>query len=242
MTVTMSNGWPDFSGFEKYQFNDLRTWVPNEEQVAFDGTLDEKGEASFDLELNMGRSAPAVVNTNIVTRVFEVSGDASMDQVSVPYYPYSSYVGMKLPELRNSWGTFQTDTTYKFAVVSVDAHGKPIASHALKAQVYKLNYNWWWDGSITGSSSYISSPSVELQQEQQLTTDAKGKAVMKFRIDASTVGPLRGADHRPGERSRQRGADLHGLAGLGRTQSPTGPGPSGGVELQRRQGEVQRRR
>ncbi len=223
VTVTMSNGWPDFKGYEKYQFNDLRTWVPNEEQVAFDGTLDEKGEASFDLELNMGRSAPAVVNTNIVTRVFEAGGDASMDQVSVPYYPYTSYVGMMLPELHNSWGTFQTDTTYKFAVVSVDAHGKPIAGHALKAQVYKLNYNWWWDGSITGSSSYISSPSVELQQEQQLTTDAKGKAVMKFRIDRPQWGryAVRITDPASGHASAvQIYLDWPGWEGRSRRQDP----------------------
>ena len=45
--MAMSNGWAEFKGFDKYQFNDLQTWVPDEEQVAFDGTLDEKGEASF---------------------------------------------------------------------------------------------------------------------------------------------------------------------------------------------------
>ncbi|MFN3874491.1 MAG: MG2 domain-containing protein, partial [Flavobacteriales bacterium] len=71
VTVTMAHGQPEFKGYDKYQFNDLRTWVPDEEQVAFEGTLDANGEASFDLDLRMGRSAPAAVRTNIVTRVFE---------------------------------------------------------------------------------------------------------------------------------------------------------------------------
>jgi len=188
VTVTMGYGQPEFKGFEKYTFDDLRTWVPDEEQVAFDGQLNEKGEATFDLDLHMGRSAPAVVQTNIVTRVFEAGGDASMDRVSVPYYPYTSYVGVRAPESRNNWGTLTTDTTYQFSVACVDPKGKPIAGHQLKAQVYKLNYNWWWDGSITGAASYISSPSVELQQEQELTTDAKGNAKLKFRIDRPQWG------------------------------------------------------
>lgn len=188
VTVTMAQGWSEFKGYERYTFNDLRTWLPDEEQVAFDGTLDEQGEASFDLDLNMGRSAPAVVSTNIVTRVFEAGGDASMDRVSVPYYPYESYVGIQAPDTRSAWGTYVTDTAYRFDVVSLDAKGKVLAGHALKAQVYKLNYNWWWDGSLTGSASYIASPSVELQQESDITTDAKGRAVFKLRIDRPQWG------------------------------------------------------
>ena len=89
---------------------------------------------------------------------------------------------------RSSWGTYITDTTYKFTIASIDAKGKPLAGHALKAQVYKMNYNWWWDGSITGAASYISSPSVELRQEAELTTDAKGRAIFKFRIDRPDWG------------------------------------------------------
>ncbi|MBK9175740.1 MAG: hypothetical protein IPM46_05260, partial [Flavobacteriales bacterium] len=223
VTVTMSNGWPEFKGYDKYQFNDLRTWVPDEEQVAYEGTLDEKGEASFELDLHMGRSAPAVVNTNIVTRVFEAGGDASMDRVSVPYYPYSSYAGILAPDVRSAWGTYTTDTTYTFTLASIDSKGKPIAGHALKAQVYKLNYNWWWDGSLTGAASYISSPSVELQQEKELTTDAKGKVAFKFRIDRPQWGrfAIRITDPASGHASAvQVYMDWPGWEGRSRRQDP----------------------
>lgn len=223
VTVTMGRGSPDFKGYEKFEFNDLRTWVPDEEQVAFEGQLNEKGEAEFELDLHMGRSAPAVVNTSIVTRVFESGGDASMDRVSVPYYPYTSYVGVRAPESRNSWGTLVTDTTYQFSVASVDAKGKPIASHQLKAQVYKLNYNWWWDGSLTGAASYISSPSVELQQEHELITDTKGRAVLKFRINRPQWGrfAVRVTDPASGHASAvQVYLDWPGWEGRSRRQDP----------------------
>lgn len=223
VTVTMAHGWPEFKGYDKYQFNDLRTWVPDEEQVAFEGTLDANGEARFDLDLHMGRSAPAVVRTNIVTRVFEAGGDASMDRVSVPFYPYRSYVGIQVPEARGPWGTYRTDTTYSFSVASIDAKGRPFGGRQLKAQVYKLNYNWWWDGSITGAASYIASPSVELQQEHDLTTDAKGLARLKFRIDRPQWGrfAVRVTDPASGHASAvQLYLDWPGYEGRSRRQDP----------------------
>ncbi len=223
VTVTMSAGQPEFKGYEKYEFNDLRTWVPEEEQVAFDGTLDATGATEFPLELHMGRSAPAVVNTNLVTRVFEAGGDASMDRVTVPYYPYPSYAGIQVPKAGSYWGTYLTDTTYHIAVASIDAKGKPLAGHTLKAQVYKMNWNWWWDGSLTGAASYISSPSVELRQEHDLVTDAKGKATLKFRINRPDWGrfAVRITDPASGHASAvQLYLDWPGYEGRSRREDP----------------------
>jgi hypothetical protein len=54
-----------------------------------------------------------MVRTNIVTRVFEAGGDASMDRTSVAYYPYSA---IRDPQSTgssfNAWGNLVTDTTY----------------------------------------------------------------------------------------------------------------------------------
>ncbi|MBP6312289.1 MAG: hypothetical protein KA408_08490 [Flavobacteriales bacterium] len=188
VTVTMSRGYPNFKGYEKFDFNDLKTWVPDEEQVAYDGKLNAAGETAFTLNMETGKSAPAMINTNIVTRVFEAGGDASMDRQTFPYYPYTSYVGIQPPELNSAWGTMHTDTTYAINVVSIDADGKVLTGHQLKAQIYKLNYNWWWDGDIDGNTNYISSPSVELRKEEMLTTDSKGRTKLKFRIDRPEWG------------------------------------------------------
>jgi uncharacterized protein YfaS (alpha-2-macroglobulin family) len=188
VTVTMSPSQPQFKGYEKYQFNDIRNHVPGEEQVAFEGKLNAQGEATFQLGLQLGNTAPAAVNTNIVTRVFEAGGDASMDRVSVPYYPYSSYSAILAADPNSAWGSYITDTTYNFKVANVDAEGRPIANGSLTARIYKLTNNWWWDGGMDGPANYISSPSVELKQEFQLTTDAKGHAIMKFRIDRPEWG------------------------------------------------------
>lgn len=188
VTVTTTKGSPKFKGLEKFIFDDLRTSVSDEEQVVFDGQLNGNGETSFLLGLEPGRNAPAVLNANIVTRVFEAGGDASMDRISVPYYTYSSYAAIKAPEVRSAWGSFVTDTTYKFEVAAVDASGKALAGRELKAQIYRMEWNWWWDGGMSGPANYISSSSIQLRQESMLRTDAKGRAVLDLRVDRPDWG------------------------------------------------------
>lgn len=188
VTVTTSKGTPKFKGLEKFIFDDLRTSVPEEEQVLFDGQLNAQGEAGFLLDIEPGRNAPAVINANIVTRVFEAGGDASMDRISVPFHPYSTYAGIQVPEVRSAWGNLVTDTTYRFTAIAVDAKGKALAGRELKAQIYRMDRNWWWDGSMSGPANFISSPSVQLRHEMALLTDAKGRAVVDFRIDRPDWG------------------------------------------------------
>lgn len=188
VTITMTPASPQFKGYEKYRFNDLRNYISGDEQVVFDGKLDAGGEAVFPLMLDLGNTAPAVVNTNIVTRVFEAGGDASMDRVSVPFYPYTSYAGIRPADPQSAWGNYVTDTTYHFNAVAVNENGKPIAGRTLKAQVYKLNHHWWYEGNMDGPANYISSPSVELKQEQTIITDGNGNAIIKFRIDRPEWG------------------------------------------------------
>jgi uncharacterized protein YfaS (alpha-2-macroglobulin family) len=188
VTMTATKGSAKFKGLDRFVFDDLRSQVPDEEQVLFDGRLNAMGEAGFPARLELGKNAPAMVNANIVTRVFEAGGDASMDRITVPYYPYASYVGIKAPEVRSAWGNLVTDTTYRFDVASVDAEGRALPGRALTAQVYRMDWNWWWDGSMTGPSNYISSPSVQLRQEMPLTTDAKGRTTFMFRMDRPEWG------------------------------------------------------
>ncbi|MEZ4739263.1 MAG: MG2 domain-containing protein [Flavobacteriales bacterium] len=226
VTVTMTTGSPDFKGYDKFNFNDLRTWVPSDEQVAFDGQLNEQGQTRFELKMETGRSAPAVVNTNIVTRVFEAGGDASMDRVSVPYYPYRTYAGIQAPQVRSAWGNLVTDTTYNYVVVALDAKGKPLAGRRLKAQIYKMKRNWWWDGNMSGTANYISSPSVDLRQDLDLVTDAKGHAVVKFRMDRPEWGRfvVRVTDPESGHASAvQAYVDWPGWEGRSRREDPTRP-------------------
>lgn len=188
VTVSFSRGTPEFKGYETYLFNDLQNAVPGDEQVIFDGALDREGRTTFPFEVNLSRNAPAMVRANIVTRVFEPGGDASMDRTDVPYLPYISYAGLLPAPPTGQWGTYLTDTTYRFRVVSLDGKGAPLAGHSLRAQVVKVNRNWWWDGDLEEGTSYMSAPSTQVLIDQPVTADAKGNATFDFRINRPDWG------------------------------------------------------
>ncbi|HNE79587.1 MAG TPA: MG2 domain-containing protein, partial [Flavobacteriales bacterium] len=187
-TVTLSPGDADFKGYEKFNFNDLRTDVRSDELTVFDGTLNSEGDAGFPFAPELNSSAPAAVNTSIVTRVFEAGGDASMDRINAVYYPYDSYVGVRAPEATGAWGSYVTDTTYNLTTVALDPQGRPLAGHALKAAVVKVSFNWWWHGDMESQGGYMNAPSSMILSEQDLVTDAQGRARIPFRVDRPQWG------------------------------------------------------
>jgi uncharacterized protein YfaS (alpha-2-macroglobulin family) len=194
--------------------------------------LDANGHASFPFDLQMNGRAPAAVKANIVTRVFEAGGDASIDRTDVQYYPYVAYAGLRIPEGNSYWGSYITDTTYAIQAVAVDADGKPLAHHALKAQVVKLGSNWWWSGDMDDPSNYMTAEFAH--RRAGLNTDGSSKA--SFNRVTAAMGPL----HPPfrSRAARLRRTTLRGLAGtvaaakreMSRRRAP----------LQQRQGEIRR--
>ncbi|MBP7515705.1 MAG: hypothetical protein KA791_14215, partial [Flavobacteriales bacterium] len=182
-TVTLTGGQPEFKGYDKFLFDDLNTDVSAEEMTVFDGTLDAQGHAEFPFALDLNQNAPAAVRANIVTRVFEAGGDASIDRFDAVYYPYSAYAGLQAPIANGYWGTYSTDTSYTLIAVALDPSGKALAGHKLKAQVVKVSSNWWWNGDMTGPGSYMNAPSSTILGENDITTDAKGKATIPFRVN-----------------------------------------------------------
>jgi uncharacterized protein YfaS (alpha-2-macroglobulin family) len=188
VTVNLTRTNAVFKGFEKYLFNDLNTSLNEAEKVVFDGALDGEGRTSFPLEPDPARHAPAMVKANIVTRVFETGGDASIDRTDITYLPYAAYAGLRPAEPSGHWGTYLTDTTYRFAVASIDAKGAPLPGRLLRAQVIKVSYNWWWDGDMDGANSYMSAPSSQVLSDQAITTDGKGHATFNFRVDRPDWG------------------------------------------------------
>ncbi|MFZ1617975.1 MAG: MG2 domain-containing protein [Flavobacteriales bacterium] len=188
VTVSLTRASADFKGYGDYAFDDLSNDLNAEESTVYDGRLDVNGHASFPFDLELNERSPAAVKANVVTRVFEAGGDASMDRTDVTYYPYTAYAGVKIPVTDNYWGSYFTDTTYALGAVSLDSEGKALPNHALDVQVVKVSYDWWWNGDMDGPSNYLNAPSSRVISEQHITTDAKGKANFNFRVDRPLWG------------------------------------------------------
>lgn len=188
VTVSLTRANAEFSGYGKYDFNDLNSDLGTDEIPVFDGQLDANGHAIFPFDLKLNSHAPAAVKANVVTRVFEAGGDASMDRTDVTYYPYSSYAGLRAPSTTNAWGDYYTDTTYSIGAVAIDPNGKPLPDHKLKVQVVKMGANWWWSGNMDDPSNYMTASSARVIKEESITTDAQGLAHFNFRVDRPLWG------------------------------------------------------
>jgi len=168
-----------FPKYANYHFDDPSKDLVSEEQNIFDGRLDEKGETGVDFKLPKLTSAPGMLNAFFTTRVFEETGDFSIDVQKIKYTPYSSFVGIKLPASESGW--YKTETTYPLDIVTVDPEGKPISRKGLKISVYKVDWCWWWDSGEDHLARYVTGNYRRpVLQGTVNTVDGKGKVSLKI--------------------------------------------------------------
>lgn len=144
-----------FDKYKDYVFDDPTKKFYSEYNTFFKGKLDNQGNTTITGKMKGQKSAPGKLKATFITKVFEKSGDFSVDQFSVPYYPYESFVGLKLPKGDKARGMLMTDTTHNVEMVIVDAEGNRIKEkHLIEMEFYKLSWRWWWDKSANDLSSY----------------------------------------------------------------------------------------
>ncbi len=115
---SFSSGVTRFKGFDKYTFDDPTKRFTDDKTLIAKGKLDDNGNATVTVDLDMGRRAPGMLDANLVTRVFEESGQFSVDGTTVRYSPYSRrYVGIQSPQKGRD--QLDTDKTYDFPLVSL---------------------------------------------------------------------------------------------------------------------------
>jgi alpha-2-macroglobulin len=181
--ATMNQSSTAFKGFDGYSFDDPARTFSAEEQTVFDGTLDEKGSVSFTPSISVGTAAPGVLRANFTVRVFEEGGAFSIDRFSMPYYPYRTFVGLKMPNPGTRGNMFFTDTTYALDIVTLSSNGTPQPQRNVTVEVYKIDWRWWWDRSSDDLSSYISGSYRRPIQKGSVTTDSKGMAKFNVRVN-----------------------------------------------------------
>jgi uncharacterized protein YfaS (alpha-2-macroglobulin family) len=184
--VTLSQTDTKFKKHEGYTFNDVARTFSSEAQMIFDGNLNNQGIAMIKPNLNVNDAAPGMLKASFKVRVFEQGGAFSVDQFSLPYSPYTSYVGMKIPEGNQFTGMLQTDTNHIIKVATLDPDGKPL-SKKLKVQVYKVSWRWWWDSYDGDLANYVGNSYKEPYQQMEITTE-NGKGEFKLRVNRPEWG------------------------------------------------------
>jgi uncharacterized protein YfaS (alpha-2-macroglobulin family) len=173
--------WPDFV------FDDPAREITAMEQSVASGQLNEKGEASFPVKLEIEAAAPGMMDATFVSRVFETGGDFSSDVLTVPFHPYKSYVGIKTPKGDETRGMLLTDQDHILQIATVDPDGKPVSRAKLEVSLYKVEWKWWWDKSGDSLAQYASNSSNNrLLQGVVSTKDGLGQ--WKFQVKYPSWG------------------------------------------------------
>lgn len=179
--VLYSNPKP-FEDYNEYTFSNPLNTFSSEHIELSKGRLDSLGRMTERIELAEKEDAPGMLQANIIARVREAGGDESFAARSVRYSPYRAYVGIRLGEKE-----FETDSDLTFPIVCVNAEGKLLDKRKIEYKIYKLNWNWWWEGSSYDLTRYVQSTAAEVVASGTLEA-AGGKTQIPFRIDYPVWG------------------------------------------------------
>ncbi len=170
-----------FKGYEKYVFNNPASSFSVDKIDVFDGHLNSEGTVNFNLKLPEAQNAPGMLQATFISRVFEPGGDVSSFVQSVPYSPYSSYVGINLNQ-KDDNSYIETDVDKMFDIVTLNSDGKLVDRSDIEYKVYKIGWSWWWENRNESLDSYVNGTSKEPILSGDIATKG-GKARIKFRID-----------------------------------------------------------
>ncbi len=170
-----------FDGYYGYHFSSpSRNFYP-ETKTVFSGKLNEEGHADFDINLPSATNAPGMIGVSFFTKVMEKGGDFSVNQKRMTYSPFSTYVGVKSPEVPKGADYLEVDKPVEFEVATVNELGNPVSVKGLEVSVYKLSWSWWYgNGGGSNLAGYLNSHYNDKILSQ--TIDSKdGKA--QFSVD-----------------------------------------------------------
>ncbi len=179
--VSMRQSTTKFIGYSDYIFDDPGHSYSVENQQLFEGQLNSEGLANINSNINVNNSSPGMLTANFRVRVFEEGGDFSTDQFSIPYAPYKSFVGVKLPKGDKARGMLLTDIKHPIKIATVDPEGKPVNTK-VRVDIYKLQWKYWWEkNSQEDLSRYVGS-SYKKPIHTDYVNSTNGIAQSKFEI------------------------------------------------------------
>jgi hypothetical protein len=178
--VLLTKATTKFDKYPGYIFDDPSRDYTTEATTLFSGTTDDNGDAVVSGSINVNGQPAGMLNAVFRGKVFEEGGDFSIDRFSLPFYPYVSYTGIRVPEGDKARGMLLTDTTHRVDIVTVDADGKGISRDNVQVSISKLSWRWWWDTS-DGGANYTTGNDTEVVASGNVRT-VDGKGTWSFKI------------------------------------------------------------
>ena len=163
-----------FTGYKNFTFDDPSKVFNSEESKLISGVTNATGDATVNARFEIGASAPGMLLANFVTRVYEESGDFSIDADRALYSPYTRYAGILSPQQDKE--QLNTGKAYSYSVASVDYTGQPAVNTELEVKVYKVYWYWWWSSDNSQLANFVSDSYNKPVKSFTLRTGADGTA------------------------------------------------------------------
>ena len=173
LKATKTN-FPKFAG---YDFDNPTSNYATQSKTIFDGTLDAEGNATLKPGFEIDETAPGMLSANMVIKVFEPGGSFSIDNMAIPYSPFASYVGVKLPEGQKPFDFLLSGQNHNMQIVNVDSRGNLLAgANDVEVQFYRIQWRWWWDDNGDNLSNFTQNEYNKLISKQTVhLTGGKGQ-------------------------------------------------------------------
>ncbi len=183
ITATIFSGNTKFKEFPDYFFDDPTGSFEAENQVLFNGNLNESGTAPVNADIDASGIAPGVLQANFTTKVFEPAGNFSIDNFQVPYHVFPAYVGIKLPEGNKLSGMLLTDRNHAVSIVNVNTNGELLKGRQkVRVELYKIQWRWWWDSEQENLSNFTQDKYNQLIRKEIVTLN-NGSGKWNLRIN-----------------------------------------------------------
>ncbi|WP_298061570.1 Ig-like domain-containing alpha-2-macroglobulin family protein [uncultured Rikenella sp.] len=175
-----------FENYKGYVFdNPYRSFRP-ENAPEITGTTDAAGDARITAVLNGGEKAGGMLLANITARLFEPSGEASVDGQTMLYSPFASYVGIHAPAGADD--RLDTGRDYAFGIATVTPDGSVAGNRRVEVCVYKMEGYWWWSSDRNELARYVSDRNLTPVRRELIETSAGGKASYLLNVPKEAWG------------------------------------------------------
>jgi uncharacterized protein YfaS (alpha-2-macroglobulin family) len=169
-----TTSFPKFAGFE---FDNPTADYSTQQKTIYDGTLDAEGNATLKPDFQIDETAPGMLSANLVIKVFEPGGSFSIDNMSIPYSPYKSYVGLKLPDGEKPFDYLLAGKKHTTQIVNVDSKGNLLTgNNDVEVEFYRIQWRWWWDNNGDNLSNFTQNEYNKLLKKETVhLTNGRGQ-------------------------------------------------------------------
>jgi alpha-2-macroglobulin len=166
-----------FEKFAGFEFDNPTANYSTQQKTIYDGTLDAEGNAALKPSFEIDETAPGMLTANLVVKVFEPGGTFSIDNMTIPYSPYTSYVGLKLPDGEKPFDYLLAGKRHTTQIVNVDGKGNLIGSgNEVDVEFYRIQWRWWWDDNGDNLSNFTQNEYNKLiKKETVRLTNGRGQ-------------------------------------------------------------------